>query len=137
MNLNLTLRWDGETGDGKAAFVVADQNDGWNDLRIELETDDVNSDFARAAMQEVIDRVNRANQPESANGTQETKPMFCADCKWFHRVSQCNGRCCRYPPKLPNFRDPECAVNTGFFPVVPDDCFCGEFSPLDSGSVSW
>jgi hypothetical protein len=59
--MNLTLRWDGKTGDGKAAFVVADQNDGWQDVRIELDTDDVDSEFARKAMQEIIDRVNAAN----------------------------------------------------------------------------
>lgn len=63
--MNLTLRWHGKAGDGKAAFVVADQNDGWKDLRIELDTDDCDSDFARAAMQEIIDRVNRANEVES------------------------------------------------------------------------
>lgn len=62
--MNLTLRWHGKAGDGKAAFVVADQNDGWKDLRIELDTDDCDSDFARAAMQEIIDRVNRANVSE-------------------------------------------------------------------------
>lgn len=63
--MNLTLRWKGKTGDGKAAFVVADQNDGWKDLRIELDTDDCDSDFARAAMQEIIDRVNRANEDKA------------------------------------------------------------------------
>lgn len=59
--MNLTLKWDGDTGDGKRAFVVAEQNDGWNDLRIEVDTDDCNSEFARRAMQTVIDRVNAAN----------------------------------------------------------------------------
>lgn len=54
----LTLRWDGDTGDGKAAFVVADQNDGWKDLRIEVDTDDCDREHAKAMMQLVIDRVN-------------------------------------------------------------------------------
>lgn len=59
--MNLTLKWEGESGDGKRAFVVADQNDGWRDLRIEVDTDDCDSDAARAIMQEVIDRCNQAN----------------------------------------------------------------------------
>ena len=58
MSSNLTLIWEGKSGDGKSAFVVADQNDGWEDLRIEVDTDDCDSEFARTAMQIVIDRVN-------------------------------------------------------------------------------
>jgi hypothetical protein len=60
--MNLTLKWEGGAGDGKCAYVVADQNDGWQDLRIEVDTDDCDSDFARQAMQTVIDRVNAANE---------------------------------------------------------------------------
>lgn len=60
MTEKITLRWDGDTGDGKSAFVVADQNDGWEDLRITVDTDDCDSDFARAAMHYVIDTVNAA-----------------------------------------------------------------------------
>ena len=56
--MDLTLKWQGKTGDGKLAFVVAEQNDGWRDLRIEVDTDDCDSDFAKQAMQIVIDRVN-------------------------------------------------------------------------------
>ena len=54
----VTLKWDGDTGDGKRAFVVATQNDGWQDLRIEVDTDDCDSKHAKAAMQIVIDRCN-------------------------------------------------------------------------------
>lgn len=61
VGMKITLKWDGSTGDGKRAFVVAEENDGWNDLRIELDTDDCNSSHARTVMQEIIDRVNRAN----------------------------------------------------------------------------
>jgi hypothetical protein len=60
--MNITLKWDGKTGDGKSAFIVAEQNDGWRDVRLELDTDDVDSDFARQAMQEIIDRVNAGNE---------------------------------------------------------------------------
>ena len=62
--MDLTLKWDGELGDGKCAFVVADQNDGWYDLRIEVDLDDCDREHARAAMQEVIDRVNAANDSD-------------------------------------------------------------------------
>lgn len=55
---NVTLHWDGESGDGKRAFVLAKENDGWSDLRIEVDTDDCDSDHAKAAMQVVIDRCN-------------------------------------------------------------------------------
>lgn len=59
--MNLTLSWAGKSGDGKRAFVEAEQNDGWRDLRIEVDTDDCDGEYARAAMQEVITRVNAAN----------------------------------------------------------------------------
>ena len=70
--MKLALVWDGDTGDGKRAFVVAEQNDGWQDLRIEVDTDDCDSDFAKAAMQEVIDRVNahRASLDHSVNASE-------------------------------------------------------------------
>jgi len=61
--MKLTLKWDGETGDGKRAFVIAEENDGWKDLRIEIDTDDCDGENAKAMMQEVIDRCNRANRP--------------------------------------------------------------------------
>ena len=61
LDMDLKLKWEGNTGDGKRAFVVAASNDGWRDLRIEVDTDDCDSEFAKAAMQEVIDRVNAAN----------------------------------------------------------------------------
>jgi len=60
--VDLKLKWEGKSGDGKSASVVAVQNDGWRDLRITVDTDDVDSDFAIAAMQEVIDRVNAAGK---------------------------------------------------------------------------
>jgi hypothetical protein len=59
--VKITLKWDGVAGDGKRAFVVAEENDGWKDLRIEVDTDDCDGDHARAVMQEIIARVNRQN----------------------------------------------------------------------------
>ena len=56
--MNITLKWDSNSGDGKRAFVVAEQNDGWQDLRIEVDTDDCDRAHAKAAMQEVINRCN-------------------------------------------------------------------------------
>jgi len=55
---NVTLKWAGGAGDGKRAFVVAEQNNGWEDLRIEVDTDDCDGEHAKAAMQVVIDRCN-------------------------------------------------------------------------------
>lgn len=63
--MNITLKWTGKSGDGKCAFVEADQNDGWNDLRIEVDTDDCDRDYARKAMQYVIDTVNAAARKAS------------------------------------------------------------------------
>jgi len=57
-DMRVTLKWDSCSGDGKRAFVVADQNDGWRDLRIEIDTDDCDGDHAKKMMQAVIDRVN-------------------------------------------------------------------------------
>lgn len=59
--IKLTLKWDGDSGDHKRAFVVAEENDGWKDLRIEVDTDDCDSQHAKAMMQEVIDRCNACN----------------------------------------------------------------------------
>ena len=57
--MKVTLKWStGRSGDGKRAYVVAEQNNGWQDLRIELDTDDVDSEYAKAMMQEVINRCN-------------------------------------------------------------------------------
>lgn len=59
--MNITLKWDGDNG--KRAFVIAEENDGWEDLRIEVDIDDCDSEHAKRTMQEVIDRCNRANDP--------------------------------------------------------------------------
>ena len=59
--MKITLKWAGKTGDGKRAFVVAEENDGWQDLRIGVDTDDCDGEYARKMMQEVIDRCNRSN----------------------------------------------------------------------------
>lgn len=64
--MNLTLKWAGNSGDGKRAFVVAEQNDGWQDLRIEVDTADCDGEHAKAMMQEVIDRCNAAVTPAPA-----------------------------------------------------------------------
>lgn len=68
----VTLQWDGGTGDGKRAFVVAKENDGWKDLRIEVDTDDCDRKHAKAMMQVVIDRCNQAaalrSRVEELNG---------------------------------------------------------------------
>lgn len=60
--MKITLKWDGESGDGKRAFVVAKENDGYQDVRIELDTDDCDKKHARKVMNEIIRRCNRANK---------------------------------------------------------------------------
>lgn len=45
-------------GDGKRMFIGLKNNDGWQDLRIEVDTDDVDSGFARKAARELIRRWN-------------------------------------------------------------------------------
>lgn len=45
---NITLKWSDDNG--KRAFIVAEQNDGWKDVQIELDLDDCDSEFAKTAM---------------------------------------------------------------------------------------
>ncbi len=54
----VTLKWAGGTGDGKRALIEAVENDGWQDVRLELDTDDCDGEFAKRQMQKVIDAVN-------------------------------------------------------------------------------
>lgn len=63
--MKVTLKWDGDSGDRKRAFVVAEENDGWQDLRIEVDTDDCDREHAMKMMQEVIDRCSSAPQLKS------------------------------------------------------------------------
>lgn len=56
------LKFDGETGDGKAMFIVHSSNDGYYDLRIEIDTDDVNSRFAKRMARELVRRWNSAEK---------------------------------------------------------------------------
>lgn len=44
------LKLDGDSDDGKRAFVVHSANDGWNDLRIEFDTDDCDREYAKRMM---------------------------------------------------------------------------------------
>lgn len=52
------LKPDGDSGDGKRMFIVGTFNDGSHDLRIEIDTDDCDGDFARACAKELIKRWN-------------------------------------------------------------------------------
>lgn len=45
---------DGDTGDQKGTFVVSDKNDGWQDVRIEIDTDDCDSEHAQAFKRALI-----------------------------------------------------------------------------------
>jgi hypothetical protein len=60
--MQITLKWEGKSSDGKRAFVIAEQNDGWKDLRIEVDTDDCDSKYAEKLMKEVIRRCNSMNK---------------------------------------------------------------------------
>lgn len=48
------LKDDGDTGDYKRTFIVSDKNDGWRDVRIEIDTDDCDSDHAKAFKKALI-----------------------------------------------------------------------------------
>lgn len=41
-------KWDGGSGDGKRQFVASVEDDGWNCCRIEVDSDDCNSEMAKA-----------------------------------------------------------------------------------------
>jgi len=49
---------DDVSGDGKRMFLSADTNDGWMDLRIEIDTDDCDSEHAKKWAERIIDCVN-------------------------------------------------------------------------------
>lgn len=66
--MKITLKWGEESGDGKCAYVYAEENDGFKDLRIEVDTDDCDGEYAKQVMQEVINRCNAANKPTPAEG---------------------------------------------------------------------
>jgi len=42
-----------DSGDGKRMFFVADNNDGWQDLRLELSTDDCDKNYAKQWMNRI------------------------------------------------------------------------------------
>lgn len=68
----------------------------------------------------------------------EETEMKCKLCKWFRSCGVDDndpyhqwGRCHRNPPQFVAFRDDEgIPEDTGMFPSVDFDCFCGEFTPL-------
>jgi hypothetical protein len=51
--------------------VIAEENDGWNDLRIEVDTDDCDSKNAKDMMNEVIRRCNAANEEYMSTETEQ------------------------------------------------------------------
>ncbi len=46
------------SGDGKRMFLVASTNDGWEDLRIEIDTDDCDSKHAKLWAKRIMECVN-------------------------------------------------------------------------------
>lgn len=56
--MKLTLKFTEDSGDGKRAFYEAEENDGYCDLRIEVDTDDCDGEHAKKMMREVMRRVN-------------------------------------------------------------------------------
>ena len=49
---------DGDSGDRKRTFLVCNKNDGWEDLRIEIDTDDCDYDYAKAWAKRIMDCIN-------------------------------------------------------------------------------
>lgn len=62
MNANIEkfgkLKDDGDSGDGKRTFVVDDKGDGWTAVRIEIDTDDCDSEHAKAFKAALIELWN-------------------------------------------------------------------------------
>lgn len=93
--VSLTLKWAGAAGDGKRALVEAEENDGWHDLRIEVDTDDCDSKFAKAAMQSVIDRTNDYERLVAANDAlnnaiiEAIRTANGRDDEWGERAVEC------------------------------------------------
>jgi len=52
--LNGKIVTNGSTGDGKRMFLAANTNDSWKDLRIEIDTDDCDSTFAKKWAKRII-----------------------------------------------------------------------------------
>lgn len=52
------LKNDGDTGDGKCMFISWENNDGYQDFRIEVNTDDCDKMFAKKMAEELIRRWN-------------------------------------------------------------------------------
>jgi hypothetical protein len=65
------LKLDGDSGDGKRQFVVANNNNGWEDLRIEVDTDDCDSKYAKAFMNHIIKVVNAAADSASKGNSED------------------------------------------------------------------
>jgi hypothetical protein len=71
--LNGRLKKDGDSGDFKRTFVVANTNDGYQDLRIEIDTDDCDSKFAKQWRDRIIACVNACRGIEDLGTIQKAK----------------------------------------------------------------
>lgn len=56
--INGKLSIDGSSGDGKRLYMSADTNDGWKDLRIEIDTDDCDDEHAKMWAKRIVACVN-------------------------------------------------------------------------------
>lgn len=54
------LKIAGGHGDGKRLFIDAIKDDGWHCIRLELDTDDCSSEFAKKWAKWAVDVLNRA-----------------------------------------------------------------------------
>lgn len=55
---NGKLKYDGNSGDDKRLFIVHQSNDGYEDLRIEIDNDDVDHKYVKIMAKELIRRWN-------------------------------------------------------------------------------
>lgn len=60
--MKITLKLEGKSSDGKRIFISAEENDGWEDVRIEIDSDDCDSKYAMKAAKEIIRRCNSFNE---------------------------------------------------------------------------
>lgn len=69
--INGRLHIAGSSDDGKRLFIEADTNDGWQDLRIEVDTDDCDSKYAKAWADRLIQCVNSCCGVVDTSGVSE------------------------------------------------------------------
>lgn len=78
------IEMSGGSGDGKRIFLSADNNDGWEDLRIEIDTDDCDSAYAKAWAQRIIDLTMTTTTPREITDNERMDFLRDQRCQVFY-----------------------------------------------------